>query len=365
MTDRDDSIEERAQMNTVEPRLTDSNADKTSTTIQDIRSQPAVWQSTLDTLNENDQYLRECLRGMEKAEVVLTGCGTSYYLPLTAASFYTRFARGRARGVPASDIITFPETVFAADQDYLLVAISRSGKTPETIDAARYVKEVLGGRTLALTCTPESLLSRTCDQTIVAPAAAEQGRFMTRSYTTMLLVWQVLVAQKTGNDTLAQELSMLPQHAERILREFEPQLEELAHEGHFTQYIYLGQGPFYGLAAESMLKIKEMACTCSEAYHSMELMHGPKYAVDDKALVTLLLSDTAREQEMQMLQKVKGLRAATKVICESASTEISSTADYLIELRSGLSEHARLPLYMLVTQLYGYHRAVALGKKVD
>jgi glucosamine--fructose-6-phosphate aminotransferase (isomerizing) len=204
-----------------------------------------------------------------------------------------------------------------------------------------------------------------CDQTIVAPAAQEQGRFMTKSYTTMLLVWQFLVAHKAGNDTLAQELSMLPQHAARILREFEPQLEKLAREGHFTQYIYLGQGPFYGLAAESMLKIKEMACTCSEAYHSMELMHGPKYAVDDKTLVTLLLSDTAREQEMQVLQKIKGFRASTKVICESASPEIAGTANYLIELRSGLSEHARLLLYMLVTQLYGYHRAVALGKKVD
>ena len=76
MPDRDDSIEERAQMSTVEPRLTDSNADTTPTTIQDIRSQPAVWQSTLDTLNENDHYLRECLCGMDKAEVVLTGCGT-------------------------------------------------------------------------------------------------------------------------------------------------------------------------------------------------------------------------------------------------------------------------------------------------
>jgi glucosamine--fructose-6-phosphate aminotransferase (isomerizing) len=302
---------------------------------------------------------------MDKAEVVLTGCGTSYYLPLTAAAFYTSITRGKARGVPASDIITFPHTVFAAEQNYLLVAISRSGKTPETIEAARYVKEVLRGRTLAVSCTPDSPLSRLCDQAIVAPAAEEQSRFMTRSYTTMLLVWQVLVALKAGNDALARELSMLPQHAARVLEEFEPRLEELAREGNFTQYIYLGQGPFYGLAAESMLKIKEMACTCSEAYHSMELMHGPRYAVDDGTLVTLLLSDTARDQETQVLQKIKGMRAATKVICESASPEITSTADTLIELRSGLSEYARLLLYMLVTQLFGYYRAVALGKKVD
>src|SRR5512136_2559668 len=140
-------------MNTVNPALTDSNTVVTPKTIQDIRSQPAVWQSTLKTLDENKCYLRECLQGMDEAEVVLTGCGTSYYLPLTAAAFYTSLARGRARGVPASDIITFPHTVFAAEQNSFLVAISRSGKTPETIEAARYVKEVLRGRTLAISCT--------------------------------------------------------------------------------------------------------------------------------------------------------------------------------------------------------------------
>jgi glucosamine--fructose-6-phosphate aminotransferase (isomerizing) len=79
-------------------------------------------------------------------EVVLTGCGTSYYLPLVAASLYTASTHLPARGVPASDILTYPDAVFPQDKRYLLVAISRSGKTPETIGAAGYVKERRGAR---------------------------------------------------------------------------------------------------------------------------------------------------------------------------------------------------------------------------
>jgi glucosamine--fructose-6-phosphate aminotransferase (isomerizing) len=128
--------------------------------------------------------------------------------------------------------------------------------------------------------------------------------------------------------------------------------------------VYLGQGPFYGIACESMLKLKEMACTAAEAYHSMELMHGPRYAVDGHTLVTVLLSDGARAEEIDLLTKLKKMGATVCVICDESEPGIAGNADYVIELGSALPDFARVPLYMPVTQLYGYFRAVATASSL-
>lgn len=344
--------------------MTHPTAHITPTTIEEILSQPSVWQAALDRLDQDRARIACYLAERPAVEVVLTGCGTSYYLSLAAAALYTQSTRLAARGVPASDILTYPDAVFAAGREYLLVAISRSGKTPETITAARYVKDTLKGRTLAISCASGTELSELCDQTVAIPEASEDTRFMTRSFSTMLLVWQYLVGLKTGDERYLDALHELPRRAEAVIRKWEPFLRDLAFGTEFNQYVYLGQGPYYGLAAESMLKIKEMACTPAEAYHSMELMHGPRYSVDGHTLVTVLMSDGARVEEIALLAKLKKMGAAVTVICDGSTPEIKGNADYVIELASGLSDLVRLPLYMLVTQIYGYHRAVATASDV-
>jgi glucosamine--fructose-6-phosphate aminotransferase (isomerizing) len=318
-----------------------------------------VWQAALDRLDQDRTQIAAYLAELPAVEVVLTGCGTSYYLPLVAASLYTHATGLAARGVPASDILTYPDAVFAAGRQHLLVALSRFGRTPETITAARYVKETLKGRTLAISCASGTELSGLCDYTVVIPEASEATRFMTRSFSTMLLVWQYLVGLKTGDEEFLGMLHELPGRADAVIRKWAPFLQEMAFAKEFSQYVYLGQGPYYGLAAESMLKIKEMACTPAEAYHSMELMHGPRYSIDRNTLVTILMSDGARAEEIALLPKLKKMGAAVAVICDQGTSEIRGNSDYVIELASGLSDFVRLPLYMPVTQIYGYHRAIA------
>jgi glucosamine--fructose-6-phosphate aminotransferase (isomerizing) len=331
----------------------------TPTTIEEILSQPAAWHTALAQLDRDSAQGRGTLPDLDGMEVVLTGCGTSYYLPLVAASLYTASTHLLARGVPASDILTYPDAVFPQDKRYLLVAISRSGKTPETIGAAGYVKERRGGETLAISCAAGTELSGLCDRAVILPEAGESTRFMTRSFSTMLLAWQYLVGLKTADAAYLDGLHKLPGCAEKVIRTWETGLKRLAEVGDFNQYVYLGQGPFYGLAAESMLKIKEMARTPAEAYHSMELMHGPRYSVDDRTLVTVLMSDGARASEIELLPKLKKMGATVVVICEFSAPEIAAAADYVVELRSGLPELVRLPLFIVVTQLFAYHRAIA------
>ncbi len=230
-------------------------------TLQEILYQPKAWANTIKAFSDQKTEIVSYLKNYHESEIILTGCGTSYYLPLTAAAMYTNFTGKRARGVPASEIMLFPDTIFAKDQNYLLVPISRTGKTPETLAATRYVRDVLKGGTLLVTCTEGSEVAKHSDLTLICPEAAEETKYMTKSFTSMLLGFQLMTAFKSGNESFEKELTQLPQHGERIITQFQSSLEKLANTQNFSLYIYLGHGPLYGIAAESMLKIKEMACT--------------------------------------------------------------------------------------------------------
>ena len=138
-------------------------------TLQEILFQPRAWKHTLTAFSERKTEVLAYLEKHRNAELVLTGCGSSYYLPLTAAALYTKFARERAKGVPASEIMLFPQTIFASSQDYLLVPISRSGKTPETLAAIRYAKEVLDSGILLISCSKGSEMSDLADLTMICP----------------------------------------------------------------------------------------------------------------------------------------------------------------------------------------------------
>ena len=334
-------------------------------TLQEILYQPKAWAKTIEAFSYRKNELLNYLENYQDAEIILTGCGTSYYLPLTAAAFYTKFTGKKARGVPASEIMLFPETVFARDKKYLLIPISRTGKTPETLAATRYVKEVIKGATLLITCSDGSDVAKHADLTVICPDAAEETKYMTKSFTSMLLGFQMITAFKSGNKVLEEELSQLPKHGERIITQFQSSLEQLANTQNFSLYIYLGHGPLYGIAAESMLKIKEMACTPAEAYHGMELMHGPKYAVTDETLIMYLLSDSVKDREIELLKRIKDWGGNIKIICEEVSPGLSDITTDVFELQSGLTEYSRLVLVMLLTQLYGYYRALAVGKDIE
>ena len=259
----------------------------------------------------------------------------------------------------------YPETIFGKDKKYLIVPISRTGKTPETLAATRYVKEVVKVGSLLITCSDGSDVAKYADLTVICPEGAEETKYMTKSFTSMLLGFQLITAFKSGNEVLEEELLQLPQHGERIITQFQSSLENLAKTQKFSFYIYLGHGPLYGIAAESMLKLKEMACTPAEAYHGMELMHGPKYAVTDETLIMYLLSDKVKDQEITLLKRIKDWGGNIKIICEEEIPGLSDITADVFELQSGLSESSRLVLVMLLTQLYGYYRALAVGKDIE
>ncbi len=333
-------------------------------TIKEILTQPDSWRKTLKDIRKEREWLKKYLTKLKNVELVFTGCGTSYYLALSGASLYTKITGEKARGVPASDILLFPYSIFAKNSKYLLVPISRSGTTTEIVRVARYAKEKFGIKTLAISCRPDSELVNISDMKLIASDAIEKSVTATKSFTSTLLIIQIIAAIKAGNEDYENQLLSLPENGERIIKKYQGIIKEIAENNSLNKFIYLGQGPFYGLACEPMLEIKKLSCN-SEAYHCLELRHGPESIVDSKTLVTIFLSDSGKDYETVLLKDVKELGAKTLVLCELANQEILNLGDYIIELNSGLSEYARVILHMPITQLLGYYKALAKGINPD
>ena len=129
------------------------------------------------------------------------------------------------------------------------------------------------------------------------------------------------------------------------------------------RFFFLGSGPNYGLACETMLKMKEMSLSYSEAYHFMEFRHGPKSMVDRSSLVVGLVSEEAREQEIAVLKEMQELGAT---ILALADYEFGlEEFDHIVAFKSGTSDWARGVLYLPLLQLLAYHRAMAKGLDPD
>ena len=327
----------------------------------EIKEQPEAWAKTFDRFRSDGENVWAALEAFADKRLDFTGCGTSYYLALSAASAWTSIAGRAGRAVTASDVFLHPSSLFSQTGKPAGIVISRSGETTEAVRAAEYLSKKMETETVAVTCHADSQLAGVCRRKLVAEAA-EKSVVMTKSFTSMLLLLECLAASESGNDELLDELATLAARCRELIPEVDARAREIAQLDALDHFVFLGQGPLYGLACESMLKMKEMSLSASEAFHTLEFRHGPVATVTEESLVVLLLSDMAREQEIRVLQDVQRLGATTMVIGDNLK---GVTADFVFEVQSGVRDVVRLPLYMPITQLLAHHRARHKGIDPD
>jgi len=334
-----------------------------SHTWHEISSQSIVWQATLKMFVKTRPALREFLDGKEFKEVIVVGCGSTHYLAQTATAILTHHTGIHTRALPSSELWLFSDTVPRGQT--LLLAVSRSGATTETLRALEHFRETKGGPVLAITCYPESPLSQQADFTLMASDAQEHSVAQTRSFTSMLLLTQALTATLVRDEGMLERLQRLPDALEDLVARLGDLPHRLGTDQSIERFFFLGGGPLYGLANEAMLKTKEMSLSQAEAYHPLEFRHGPMSMVDEHTLIVGLLSDAGLAEELRVLKEMQRLGARTLALIEDASVFADWQADYIVELCSSLDEWERGPLYLPVLQRLAYHRAVAKGLDPD
>jgi glucosamine--fructose-6-phosphate aminotransferase (isomerizing) len=336
---------------------------KMTHTWKEIVSQPKVWQDTLASLDHGRPTLERFLQRAAFERILVVGCGSSYYLAQAAAANLARHAGLPAQACPSSELWLFPNVMPA--RPTLLVAVSRSGTTTETLLALESFRREKRGPALAVTCDRESRLAQVADLTLAAAAAQERSVAQTRSFTSMLLLTQALTAALANDAGMWETLQRLPGCLSSLEHRLGELPQRLGADTGITDIFYLGAGPLYGIACEAMLKTKEMSLTVTEAYHTLEFRHGPMSMVTERSLVVALVSDSGQTEELRALADMQKLGARVLALVENAAACAGWQPDYLIELRSGLVEWARQPLYLPPLQRLAYHRALAKGLDPD
>lgn len=345
-------------MNNIEHLLPESYE---THTLHEIVTQPLAWQAALDTVEKHQEAIRHLLQAEGYSDIIVTGCGSTHYLSQAVAPLLQRMLGKRARPVPASELLFFPETIIAPDSRTLLFTISRSGQTTETIRATRLFKQRYGGPVVTISCYPEAELVALSDLALVVPEGQEQSVVQTRSFSAMLLAAQA--ASTLAHGPQFQAMQSLPHMGEALIANHHNLARQLGEDTRFERFYFLGSGLQYGLASELNLKMKEMSLSDSEAFHFMEFRHGPMSMVNEHTLVVGMLSDVASNHEIAVLREMRALGGKTLVLSENPVP--TGAADFQVNFHSGLTENNRAVLYLPLLQLLGYYRARINGQNPD
>jgi len=342
-------------------------ADQVSEAItqNEILSQPHCWEECFRRLDADGQLERVATRLPKDAEYLFIGCGSSYYISQAAAASWEIITGTRAWAIPASELLLFPDLVLNESTKCQPVLVSRSGHSSEVVRAAQYLEKVRKIRTLAISCSQHHPLDEASSATIYLLPADEKSVVMTRSFTSMLLGLQALAACFAERKELAEALRTTPTAAQPVLDGVNPTIQEFVAARTFADYVFLGQGPLFGIASEGQLKIKEMSCSYAQVFHTMEFRHGPKAIVGPETLITFLLSEAGYASEREVLEEIKGLGATTLVITNRADDAVRRQADLLVELKLEVPESVRLAAYLPPLQLLGLYTGLKKGYDID
>jgi glutamine---fructose-6-phosphate transaminase (isomerizing) len=333
-------------------------------TLSEIFSQPQCWSACLSEIAGSKELRAAAQLTRPGAEWLFVGCGTSYYLAQAAASCFN-YVKLPARAVVASDLLMYPALTLHAGRDYIPIVISRSGRTSEAVRAAQMLEKDHNLRTIAITCADRQPLETSCTVTLKLLSADEESTVMTRSFTSMLLTLQYLAATISGDDRFRRELLELPQQVEPLLQDIPQRLRLFVESRSFSDIVFLAQGPLFGIASECMLKVTESSCSYTQVFHSLEFRHGPKSIAGPETLIAFLMSETSYDMELELLEEVKALGAATMVIANRVDNRAQHASDFAIDLGLRSSEYARPAAFAIWGQLYGVYYGLKKGLNPD
>lgn len=326
-------------------------------TYNEITTQPDAWVQASQVVDAERANLSQLLRHRYD-QVLFTGCGSTYYLSLSAAALFQQLTGRIARAVPGGELLLNPDVTMAQDSSAksLLVAVSRSGSTTETIRAVEQFKLQQRGPVVVITNYGDQPLAALADVALVIDQGQEQSIAQTRSFASMYVAGTALAALAAEDRTLLDTMQRLPDVGQKLIVTNEPLARELGENLVFDRFYFLGSGARYGLACEVNLKMKEMTLTHSEPFHFLEFRHGPMSMASNTAVMIGLLSDKNYHHEVAVLNEMAARGAEIVSLAESNARVV---------FESGIPESVRGVLYLPVLQLMAFYRSMAKGLNPD
>ena len=345
---------------------------------KEIHEQPRALADTLAVAVAQNSVQPEWF-GFDAAEVLsqvkavtFLACGTSYHAAKVATYWLEEIA-----GIPAQAEIAseYRYRTSVPNPDALIVTISQSGETADTLAALHHAKALGQHKTLTICNVPESALTRQSRLKFLTRAGPEIGVASTKAFTTQLaslFLLTLVLAKLRGHLTVEQEaehltaLRSLPKKTQQALA-LEPHIESWAQRfANKHHALFLGRGAHYPIALEGALKLKEISYIHAEAYPAGELKHGPLALVDkDMPVVTIAPNDQLIEKLKSNLQEVRARGGELYVIADGDVHIDESEFVHVIKLPGGHNGPLSPILHTIPLQLLSYHAALQKGTDVD
>ena len=329
-------------------------------THRDLGRQSATMRETLALL----RTLAPPRRVLEGRRFLFTGCGSSYYAALSAATLMTTVSGRPAAAAPSSEVWLLPDTYL--DDDTVVVGVSRTGTTTEVVRVLE-VAQARGLPTVALTLAAAAPLVDLADFTVSMKHVGEEGRVMTQSFSNLLLAGQWLcarVAQWTDRPSGVEYLDGFGDLVD-LLDELLPTLEQWGADlaaresGH---YVLLGSGPASAVCSEGVLKLQEMTQIPSEAFAALEYRHGPIAALG--AGSALLLASCPATVPFDRILAGDALTLGYRPIVLTPASAAAAFPDgaEVLALPGALPDWLWPNVYLAFFQYLSWHRTISLGR---
>ncbi len=344
---------------------------------KEIHEQPRALADTIEAIIDAAAF-EPTLFGKDAAAVLrevegvqILACGTSFY-----AGSVARYWIEAISGLPCTVEIAseYRYRTAVANPKHLIVTISQSGETLDTMEALKYAKSLGHTRTLSICNVPESAIPRASGLVFYTRAGAEIGVASTKAFTTQLVglfALAVTLAKLNGRLPPEQEagyiedLRQLPGSVQHALN-LEPQITSWAEK--FTpkhHALFLGRGVHYPIALEGALKLKEISYIHAEAYPAGELKHGPLALVDDAMPVVVIApKDALLEKVKSNMQEVRARGGELFVFTDADSNFSASEGVHVIRTPRHVGVLSPI-VHTIPVQLLAYHTALARGTDVD
>ena len=344
---------------------------------KEIHEQPRALTDTIEALIDDNQFSAALFGDQAEAifqqvdSILILAAGTSYYAALTAKYWLESLAKLPTNVEIASE---YRYRVSVPNPKQLIVTISQSGETLDTMEALKHAKSLGQNLTLAICNVQESAIPRASQLVFYTRAGAEIGVASTKAFTTQLVALFTLAA------TLAKQRGLLNRQAEQThlsaLRQLagsvqhalnlEPQIREWAKGFADKQHaLFLGRGIHYPIALEGALKLKEISYIHAEAYPAGELKHGPLALVDSSMPVVVIApNDDLLEKVKSNMQEVHARGGELFVFADADSHFVESEGVHVIRTPRHVGLLSPI-LHTIPVQILAYHAALLKGTDVD
>ena len=350
-------------------------------TTREIYQQPQVWQTAFENYKTQADEIAAFLNNIDEKydyiKVILTGAGTSAYVGETLLPYFRKIYDERKwnfNAIATTDIVANPLAYLHKEVTTILVSFARSGNSPESVAAVDLAKDIVEELyQITITCAAEGKLAQQAhgderNLLLLQPAPSNDAGFaMTSSFTSMMLT-ALLVFAKTDLVTKEEKISALIALSQEMLDSAAAIQKMVSLD--YNRVIYLGAGPFFGLAHEAQLKILELtAGQVATMYESpIGFRHGPKSLVNEETVVVVFSStDTyTKLYDLDLVREVAGDEIARKVILLTDQKEdLENVEQVILSSQYLVDDVYRVFPYIVYGQLFALLTALKVKNRPD